>query len=752
MILRHLLPLLLIGVLVGAASAQAQDAPLRGVVVRADSPDRPVAGARVHLVPAGTDAVLRETRTDAQGRFDLGPRPAGDLLIRVEALGFAGAEVPAPTDGTGLLRIPLGLRPLLVDGIVATANPLGSSATYQPQQALGPDELARRLDASIGTMLDGEAGVAMRSMGSAPTRPVIRGFDGDRLLVLENGERMGDLSETAADHAVSVDPLALRRVEIVRGPASLLYGSSALGGVVNLLTGDLPDRWRPGLSGTVHSQGATMNRSAAGGGQLLYGGDGWATTGRLSARNAGDVRTPESRLRGTDLRSRDAQVGGVLERGGLRGGVSLSHLDRSYGIPEAPDDPLDDVRIRMDRTALQARLSWDAEDGDVLVRGVELRFQGARFFQQELDRELGPGGRLEEEGVELQFDQRALSTTVTIRHGRWAILDGGAMGFAARHRELEVEGDDAFTPGVREHAVALFAFQEIPLGRRVRLQLGGRGEVQRSRALPNEAFPGLHASRSASSRSGSIGLHWRPAPAWEAGIQYARAHSTPTVEELYADGPHLGAGVYEIGRADLADEIGHGADLFLRREWARGGLEATLFTNRIEGFVAFEPSGEVDGPSGLPVFRYRSTDARFRGGEVTAELRPGGFAQGVSLGLGIDWVRAERTDALRTPLPSIPPLRGRIQARFDRGRGWIGTTLRAVAAQNRVAPAEDPTGGYLLLDGSAGVTLDPAGRHALILRVDNATNRLYRDHLSRVEERGFPMPARNLSLVYRWSF
>ncbi len=733
-------------------SPPAQDDNIRGVVVRADAADRPVAGARVQLVPSGAGAVLAETRTDAQGRFDLGPRPAGDLRVRVEALGFAGAEVAVPPEGTELLRIPLTLTPLLVDGIVATANPLGSSATYQPQQALGPDELARRLDLSIGSMLDGEPGVAMRSMGAAPTRPVVRGFDGDRLLVLENGERMGDLSETAADHAVSVDPMALRRVEIVRGPASLLYGSSALGGVVNLVTADLPDRWRRGLSGTVHSQGATMNRSAAAGGQFLYGGAGWAATARMSARAAGDVRTPESRLRGTDLVSRDAQVGGVLERGSLRGGVSLSLVDRSYGIPESPDDPLDDVRIRMDRTALQARFSWDAETEDARVLGVELRLQGARYFQQELERELGPDGRLEDEEVELEFDQEGAFATVTLRSGRWALFDGGALGLAGRHRKLLVGGDDAFTPGVREGALALFAFQEVVLGRGVRLQLGGRVEVQRSQAIPNGAFPEPGAPRSSSTRSGSVGLHWRPAPAWEAGIQVARAHRNPTVEELYADGPHLGAGVYEVGRAELPDEIGRGVDLFLRRGWERGGLEATYFVNRIENFVAFEPAGEVDGASGLPVFRYGSTNARFQGGEVTAELRPGGPVEGLSLGLGVDWVRARKAHGLRTPLPAIPPLRGRIQARFEGSLGWVGGTVRAVAAQDRVAPAEEPTDGYLLLDGSAGWTVGPSRRHTLVLRVDNATNRLYRDHLSRVEERGFPMPARNVSLVYRWSF
>ncbi len=717
------------------------DQELEGQVVDARSPHHPIQGLRVRAIPG------EETVTDAEGRFRIRTSDARRVRLLVDGFGVTPLEMEVDLPLAAPLRLEV-TRLFRLDELVATATPTGRSTTYQPTQALGPDQLQERLASSIGSMLDGEPGIAMRSLGAAPTRPVIRGFDGDRVLVLENGERMGDLAESAADHAVAMDPLALRRVEVVRGPASLLYGSSALGGVVNLLTTDLPERWAMGWGGTLHTHAASMNRSAAAGGEVRHGREDWVATGRLSFRESGDIRTPEARLPGTSLSSRDGQVGVVREAGDLRMGFSASFVDRSYGIPDAIDDPEEDALLIMERQALQGRLDWTPSAPGWIER-VDLRANVARFIQEELARELAPGGVVMEEVVALEFDQYAGSATATLRHTPFGPFDSGAWGVAYRFRTLDVGGEEAFTPGVREGAIALFTFQEIPLTPEFRLQFGARGEHQGSRARANDFFPDARDRRSSTTFSGSAGVNWRPTSSVEMGAQVARAHRTPSVEELYADGPHLGAGAYEIGTPDLEDEIGHGVDLFLRRGWTRGGVEVALFYNRISGFVAFQPQGRIDEASGLPIFRYEGTDARLLGGELMGEFR---ISEALELGAGIDWVRGDRLGGETVPLPTIPPFRGRISARWNESRWWAAGTLRAVASQNRVAEEEDPTGGYALLDGSAGFRVDPPGNHTIVLRVENATNRLYRDHLSRVEERGFPMPARNLSLIYRWSF
>ncbi len=731
------------------ADDRAQDLVVR--IVDGSRADRGVTQAQVTLFRQGPGTrserriMTRSTGTDGRVAFE--DLSAGGYLLRVEAVGFGTLEREVRLPVTEILHLVLQPRPLTLDEVIATATPLRTGVTYTAAQTFDRDELTRRLDASIGSMLDGEPGVAMRSLGAAPTRPVIRGFDGDRILVLENGERMGDVGESSADHAVALDPLAIERLEVVRGPASLLYGSGALGGVVNMTTRDMPWSWSRGWEGAIQTQAASMNRSGAGSGTLVYGADDWASTFRLSAREAGDIRMPDGRLPDTAISSLDGSLGFVRQWDEVRLGFSGSFVDREYGIPEAWDDPDEEVRLTMERQLFQTRLDWEPRMPGT-IQGLEVRSNVSRFFQQEIERAFMDGGSVDED-VELEYDAISASGTATLRHGRLGVFGEGAFGMAVRARQMDIGGDEAFFPGINERSIAIFTFQEARLTEDLSFQTGGRIETNWNEARPNERFPTIDGSRNSTAYSGSVGLNWRPGAGWEMGAQVARAHRVPIAEELFADGAHLAAGVFEIGNPELEDEVSHGLDLFVRRDFARGTVEVAGFANWIHDYVAFQPLGRIDAASGFPVFQYQGTDARMLGAEVTAEVRLG---EVWSLGAGVDYVQGTRTAAAEDPLPSIPPLRSRIQLRADPGRWWGGATLRAVTSQDRVAPDELSTPGYVLLDAQVGFRVDPMGRHSILLRIDNALNERYRDHLSRLPERDMWMPGRNVSLIYRWSF
>ncbi len=733
-------------------SGFAQDLGELAVFVRdANRPDRTIVRAEATLVPEGA-RIAGEPRgqtrqTGVGGEATFRELEAGTYRLTVQAPGYVsatvGIRIPAETE----VEVLLAPRALTLDEVVATANPLRSGAVYTAAQTFDRENLSRRLDASVGSMLDGEPGVAIRSLGAAATRPVIRGFDGDRILVLENGERMGDVGESAADHAVALDPLAMERIEVVRGPASLLYGSGALGGVVNLTTRDLPRVWSRGWEGAIQAQAASMNRSASGSGFFLYGTGDWATTARFSAREAGDIRTPEGRIGDTGITGRDGALGVVRQANRIRLGLSASFVDRTYGIPEEWDDPDEEVFITMERQALHTALEWEPASPGRL-HGVEWRSSASRFFQQEIEREFRADGTVDED-VELEYDALSLSSTATVRHGSLGFFSEGAFGVALRARQMEIGGDEAFTPGIGERSLGIFTFHEAALSPDLTLQVGTRIEENRNQARPNDAFPGADQRRNATALSGSVGLNWRPGAGWEAGVQMARAHRVPLVEELYADGPHLGAGVFEIGSAELADEVSHGADFVLRRDFARLSVEAAGFATWIRDYIAFQPLGRLDEASGLPVFEYQGTNARMHGGEVSAEMALDDLWR---TGLGVDWVQGTRADGSGGPLPSIPPLRGRFRLGLDPGPWWAGATLQVVATQNRVAPDERPTDGYALLDAQVGLRVGPQGAGTVILRMDNALNTRYRDHLSRLPERDLLMPGRDLSLLLRWAF
>lgn len=701
----------------------------------------PLIGANILLLENNRGAA-----SDRNGYFKIDRLPEGTYTLRVRFVGYSTITetVSVPFAGE-YLQIVMQESTLEIDEIIITASPLGSPVGYQPAQSLSGESLQRRAASSIGEMLDGTPGLAMRSFGSAPARPVIRGLDGDRVLVLENGERMGDLAETAADHAIAMDPLAADKIEVVRGPASLLYGSSALGGVVNIFNEDIPQYWSRGASGTLALQGASMNNAAAGFGRIMYGTSHWVMTGRVSYRSAGDIRTPEGVLPGTFMRNLTGGVGIGYSNDKNSGGFTVNFLDKAYGLPEAIDDPDEDVEIRMDRIALHGRLHRELSG---FFRDIEFRVSGAQYSHREIEIEREDDGNVDEE-LGLEFTQSTISSTITARHGKAGLLSEGAIGVNFLYRLLNVGGEEAITPDARSAVFALFVYEEMPVLNKLRLQFGGRLEGHSISSVANEQFPKADMTRTSTTFSGSAGLNYRPLQSLEIGFQFARAHRTPTVEELFSDAPHLGTGKYEIGNPALKNEIGHGLDLFAKISAHSLQIEAAVFINSIDNFIFLRPTGEIHAPSGLPVYIYESDNALLTGAELYMQTL---LSDRIHFETQLSYVRGSRRDAESTPLPFMPPLRGNAVLTYDPGSWWIGSKIQWADGQNRVIEEESTTEGYVLFGIEGGYRLHASGRHVVSFRINNFFDTTYRDHLSRVEDRDNPMPGRDASITYRWFF
>ena len=737
-----LLTLLLFSLSVLAVEEQRPrtDANVFGHVINAET------GEHVPFINLIIEGTRIGTITDGSGHYLLTNLPVGEHTLVVQGMGYTTTykDFVAIANQTLEVDIEVETTSINLNEIVFTASPTQSGFRYQPDQAYMGEALQRRSEASFGEMLNTEAGVSMRSLGSAPARPVIRGLDGDRILVLQDGERMGDISETSADHSISLDPLAASRVEVVRGPASLLYGSSALGGVINLMTTDIPDDADSGSSGVFSLQGASVNNMGAGFGRYTYASDKRAATARLSYREAGDIMTPDGVLGDTYMQNYDGAVGFGFNRPAVSGGLSFSMTGQTYGVPEFADNPDEAIEIRMQRQSLVGRTAFQREG--FFDKG-QFRFNASRMHQQEFEMERD-GNRWDEE-MELEYNKVSFSSTLTMQHKPVRALDRGAIGFNAYGHELEVGGGEAYTPGEQRITMGLFTYQEIPLSNIFRLQTGIRVDFQHTAAIPNALFPNVDSRRSAMNYSGSVGVNHRPLQNVEVGGQFARSHRNPSIEELFAYGVHLGGGVFEVGDPTLKEEVGHGGDFFIRYNCEQWDFEAAGFINHFRNFIIFQPSGETDPGSGYPIFRYESDEARLAGGEIRLGYKP---VEGFSLNTGIDYVHGRRVRNGDDYLPFIPPFRFTANAEYDFGQGWIGGKVLSAAAQNRVAPDEDPTEGHTIVGLVAGYRLNLAGRHVVILRADNLLDARYRDHLSRVEDRNFPMPGRNISLAYRWFF
>ncbi|CAN5291094.1 TonB-dependent receptor [soil metagenome] len=711
---------------------------LQGKVVDEES-GQGIPGATVQI-----KELNRGVSTDVDGEFRFDDISEGEYTLIARSVSYQKKEITVNHPSDGILTLELVQVTLRGDDVVVTSSPLGRNIQYQPVQALNAEQLQQKAAPSLGEILDGNPGVTTRSFGSAPARPVIRGFDGDRVLVLQNGERMGDLSGTAVDHAVSLDPLSMDRVEIVRGPASLMYGSGAIGGVVNMFSKDMPREWDNGTQGTVASHVATVNKMGAGLVGAQYGNDHFAATGRIIYRDGGDLQTPEGRLPDTALNNLSFGGGLGYRSADFETGLSISGMDYSYGLPDAIDNLNESIEIRMNRFNLQ---SISTLKMDHFFDHAEFRIHYSDYSHDEFQIERFPDESVQE-NIDISFDQHTVSSSLVLRHRPVGAFEG-AVGLSVNYSQIDVGGEEALTPNAEGYFLAGFIYEEISISPVFTLKTGARLEWKETFVKTNELFPDASAfeDRDDLIFSGAIGLNYTPSVNWTAGVQVARAFRTPTIEELYSFAPHAAAGSFDVGNPTLQNEFSIGTDLFVEYNSTIFQGQISLFANQIDNFVDFSPTGENHASSGLPIFEYRSKDAMLYGFELSSGIR---LSDEINGNIGFDYVRGYERSSEKHNLTFIPPFRTHLKLEYDNGTVWAGPRLRIVNKQNKVAPNEEPTNGYVLIGADAGYRFG----HGVTLsfRMDNLLNERYRDHLSRVENRDAPMPGRNLNLMLRWEF
>lgn len=741
---------------VAAQEQQLRTGTLSGTVVRAES-GRPLHAAVVRV--AGT---ARATVTDAEGHFRLAEVPPGPQTLVVEHIGYRTIREPVDvTVGeTVRLRLEMESSPVTLEELVVTAT-LGARALSQalrPTLAVAGRELERKMEGTVAATLREEPGLSVRSMGPAPARPVIRGLGGDRILILEDGERVGDVSSVSADHAVAIDPLSARQIEVVRGPAALFYGSNALGGVINVvreeIPRELPEEGRVELA--VHGQ--TASPGVAGSGTLTQAAGPLAFRLEGTGRTAGDLRTPLGTTSNTGLDTFNgaAAASWVGEWG--HAGTSVRFFRSDYGIPP---DPVAGHPAGVD--VEQRRSGWRGEGrwGRGLGPFSEVVLTGSWTDYEH--RELEASGE-----VGSRYGLITRTGEAQAMHEAWGPFTRGGVG--VRLQEVRY-GADAGRGLIRadELSAGLFVLEELELGR-WEVEAGARYDLQRSQPRSGQPVRGVPVrERTFHSLSGSLALLHEVAEGVQVGVSGARAFRTPSPEELFSQGPHLAAYTYEVGNPELRSETGYGTDLFLRvgRETLRAELAG--FWNEIDDFVYPENTGETRG--NLFVYRFANADARFVGGEASLEWT---LATDLRLDATASYVRG--TNLLEDePLPFVPPLSGHLDLRYEPERWFAMLGWRWVTEQDRVptppelpfgqeycpaggepdatcrpVPGEfRPTPGHGLVDAAAGIRWELGGRdQSLTLRVENLADVEYRNHLSWIKELA-PEPGRNVSLLYR---
>jgi iron complex outermembrane recepter protein len=725
-----------VGVDAGPARAGEVSAPpVTGSVRAADG--TPLPHAQVSVVGTG-----RGTLTDREGRFTLRDLPPGSHRVEVSLVGYRAErrDVEVPTSGPAVrLEVTLTPTPLSIPGVQVTATPGGRDAmgVAQATTQLSGRQLERSMGSTVAQTLQTQPGIGVRYNGPATAVPVMRGLTGDRILILQDGQRVADLSGSADDHSVTVDPLTAQRIEVVRGPASLLYGTNALGGVVNVISGDVATQVPP------HAQwSASLQSESAfpGGGGSVRGlvpiGERWALTLRAGGRSTGDARIGGGSALGDRLENtfhRNASGTVALGYAGSRiaGGVSVQGYALEHGVPLPPEED--------DRIVLRGRKATAAGHLEMRLDGrfpsVRMQASATGYAHDEW----------EDDDLEMAFGLRTQTADVLLRQGAFGPLTEGAWGASGLFRQYTATGEEQLTAPADSRSLGVFTFQELPLGGGAALQVGGRLDRYAISSRDDPEFgPGV--DRRFTALSGSAGVTVPLAAGVSGALSAARSFRAPTVEELFSDALHIGTASYEIGEANLAPEFSQGLDAMLRVAGARMSAEMSTYGNVIQNFVFLEERGDttIDGTE-WPVLAYVQDRARFLGAEGRVEWMA---TPRWLVGVQGDVVRAELRDG--SVVPFLPSARAGASLRWDDGARTAGAGVRHAFAQHRVALEDEvATDAYTLLDLDLGLRAVRGGRiHSVSLRADNLMNVLYRDAASRIKEFA-PNPGRNVSLLYR---
>ena len=716
----------------------AQAAPsLAGTVV--DAEGRPLPRATITI-----PRISRSARADDAGRFAFTGIPAGTYRVQASLIGYAPSVREVVVGQGAEVRFQLTTTPLSLEEIQVTANPTDADATAVAQATaqLSGRTLERNLAGTVAQTLAQQPGVRVRYNGPAAAVPIMRGLTGDRILILQDGQRSSDLAGSAVDHAVTIDPLAAQRIEVVRGPATLLYGNNALGGVVNVISGDIPTSVPGGIEGLAAAQ--TESALPGGGGTLRLSaplGDRWGVTLRTGMRRAGDVRigddpTLGDRLGNTDSRNWNGSLGLGYVGPRLAAGGSLRAYRFAYGLPVPPGSS--PVRLRGDRW--EGTFRGQAELGTARFSSLRAEATAQDYAHDELD---------DAGDVQMSFALRTQTANLLLRQGAIGPFTEGAWGVSGLVKQYASTGPAALTPAADSRAWGVFGFQEMRIGGGgAALQLGARFDRYGIESHDSGKFgPGV--DRTFRALSGSIGVSIPVAEGVSLGGSVARSFRAPTVEEMFSGALHAGTGSVEYGTPTLEAERGTSVEGVLRVRGGRWNGQFVTYRNRVENYVHLlaQPDTVVDGHP-VSVFRYTQDDAVLQGVEAFLEWAA---RSDVALGLNGDLLHARHADG--TPLSYMPPPRIGGFARWDDGRWSLGGEVHHELRQTRVGIAgESPTPAHTVVRLDAGVRITRGGLvHSLTLRGENLGNELHREATSRIKEWA-PNPGRNLALVYRVLF
>jgi len=659
--------------------------------------------------------------------------------------------------------------------VSVTANPLGvaSDELVVPISTLNGRELNMRRESTLGETLNFMPGVSASSFGPNASRPSIRGLDSDRIRIMQNGIGVLDASSLSFDHAVAIDPLIIEQIDVVRGPAALLYGGSAVGGVVNAIDHRIPKEALDGITGRAELRnGGPENQKSgavvidAGNGLLTFHADAYK-------RETDDLDIPgyarSKQLRRADplaQESRDRLINSDSEAHGGALGASLAlehgHIGFSYSVFDNLYGTVAEPGVRIDQNSNRWDFSSEIGEMDTFVNRVKVRAAHTDYMHQEI----------EDGEIATTFKNRGLETSIEVGHvpiGRFS----GVVGFQLQNSQFEALGDEAFVPGNSTKSKALYIYEELPLdiwkAEDLKLSFGARTEHVEIESEGGARF-GDASLADFNPYSAALGALYALNEQWSLATNLSHNERAPSYFELYANGPHLATAQYEVGDSDLEKERSNGVDVQLRWKADKHSFKVGAYYTRFSNFISLSSTGRSIGLDGeldpddanndgiadvsleeiLPEAQFLAVPAVFKGLEAEAKFHIYEGRGDLDLNLRADYVHATNRDT-GDPLPRISPLRLGFGLDYAFQRFSSRLELLHAFKQDRTAPNELETDGYTQVNALMAYRLPSTFHLEAFAKANNLLNQEIREHSGFLKDIA-PLGERSLLLGLRGEF
>ncbi len=629
--------------------------------------------------------------------------------------------------------------------VAVTGNPLGLDADQLivPVTVLNGRELSLKRESTLGETLNGMPGVSSTSFGPNASRPVIRGLDAERVRITQNGVGVVDASSLSFDHAVSVDPLIIEQIDVIRGPAALLYGGSAVGGVVNAVDHRIPTEKLEGITGRTEARlGGPANESNmagvvdVGNGQIAIHADAYARKSNdltipgfaVSNRKAlvdGTLQTNNGTLKNSSATSDGGALGASLTFDNGYLGASYSGFNSNYGT-------VAEQNVRIDMKSQRWDIASEFTDLGNIVNRVKFRLAHTDYQHQEIDAGI----------VGTTFKNSGIEGSLEAGHAKLGNMSG-VVGLQFQNTTFAALGEEAFVPSTNSQSKALYVYEELPI-EQFKFSLGGRTEYTTVDAGAWAKNPSAQ-NASFNPTSYALGGLYAFTPNWTLASNISHNERAPSYFELYANGAHLATGQYELGNSSFSKERSNGIDAQIRWKDGKNSFSAGPYYTRFSSFIGLLETGNLQ--AGLPEAKFTALPASFKGFEAEGKFN---LHDNLDLKLTGDYVRATNLSSGEA-LPRIAPLRVGAGLQYQKNSFGARLNVLHAFAQERIASNELATNGYTNLSALVTYKLPTKVNVELFAKANNLLNQDIRDSASFLKDIA-PQGARSVMIGLRSDF